>query len=200
MLSLARAAPAEASDAASFLDSTYAPLANGAWAWNSAYGFTNVDEPTMADFVSGQVYAMRAFDASRGTADRFGFAWAPRMADGSAWTSDFTTQRGQILDRLAASIAGSSDTPAGACTGTCTASIAGAAFTDTWKTFATWSPPALGYASAPVSTTAGVASAPLTVQLQQVGIAQTASADTPVTQSSSSPGGQIAATADGPWS
>jgi hypothetical protein len=143
---------------------------------------------------------MRAFDASRGAADRFGFAWAPRMADGSAWTSDFTTQSGQILDRVAAAIHDSADTPEAACASTCTASLAGAAFTDTWKTFTTWSPPALGFASAPLSTAAGDASAPLTVQLQQVGIAQAAAGDTPVTLASSSATGQFAATADGPWS
>src|SRR5213075_690086 len=66
-LSLADVAPSEASAAATFLHDTYAPLANAAWIYNSGYGFTNVDEPTMADFVSAQTYAMRSFDATRGS-------------------------------------------------------------------------------------------------------------------------------------
>ena len=57
-LALADAAPAEAA-AAAFLHQTYAPLANAAWIWSSAYGYTNVDEPTMADFVSGHSLGLR---------------------------------------------------------------------------------------------------------------------------------------------
>jgi hypothetical protein len=199
-LTLADAAPAEASTASSFLHQTYAPLANAAWIWSSGYGFTNVDEPTMADYVSAQTYAMRAFDATRGGTDHFGFAWAPKMVDNSAWTSEFTTQSGQILDRLAAAIHDSSTSPDAACAGTCSATISGAAFTDTWQTFRTWSPPALGFSSAPAAVAAGAASAPLTVQLQQVGIAQNAASDTTVTLSTSSATGGFATSADGPWS
>jgi hypothetical protein len=198
-VSLADAAPAEASAAADFLHQTYAPLANAAWIYNSGYGFTNVDEPTMADYISAQTYAMRSFDATRGGADHFGFAWAPRMVDNSAWTSDFTTQTGQLLDRLAAAIHDSDTAPDAACANTCIASIAGAGFTDAWKTFATWSPPALGFTSAPVAVGAGTASSPLTVQLQQVGIAQTAGTDTTVSLSSSSANGVFSSSASGPW-
>jgi hypothetical protein len=198
-LTLANAAPAEASAASAFLQQTYAPLASAAWIWNSGYGFTNVDEPTMADYVSAQTYALRSFDSTRGDTDHFGFAWAPKMVDNSAWTSDFTTQSGQILDRLAAAIHDSSTSPAAACVSTCTAALDGAAFVDTWQTFRTWSPPALGFSSAPASVTAGVASTPLTVQLQQVGIAQTASADTAVTLATSSAAGAFSLSPDGPW-
>src|SRR3954449_289846 len=190
-LSLADAAPAEASAASSFLHATYAPLASAAWIYNSGYGFTNVDEPTMADFVSAQTYAMRSFDAGRGATDRFGFAWAPKMVDNSAWTSDFVAQSGQILDRLAAAIHDSGATPDAACAATCTAALAGAAFTETWKTFATWSPPALAFTTAPTSMSAAGSTAPITVQLQQVGIVQNATADTTVTLSSSSSTGRF---------
>src|SRR4051794_9830011 len=198
-LSLADAAPAEASAASSFLHATYAPLASAAWIYNSGYGFTNVDEPTMADFVSAQTYAMRSFDAGRGATDRFGYAWAPKMVDNSAWTPDFTAQSGQVIDRLAAAIHDSGASPDAACAATCTAAFAGAAFTDTWKTFATWSPPALAFTTAPTSMSAAGSTAPITVQLQQVGIVQNATADTTVTLSSSSSTGRFALTSSGPW-
>ena len=198
-LSLADAAPAEASAAASFLHSTYAPLANAAWIYNSGYGFTNVDEPTMADFVSAQTYALRSFDASRGATDHFGFAWAPKMVDNSAWTPDFTAQSGLVIDRLAAAIRDSGTSPEAACTSTCSASIAGAAFTETWKAFRTWSPPAVAFTTAPTSMSAAGSTAPITVQLQQVGIAQTTSTDTGITLSSSSTTGRFAPTSNGPW-
>src|SRR4051812_556311 len=198
-LSLADAAPAEASAASSFLHATYAPLASAAWIYNSGYGFTNVDEPTMADYVSAQTYAMRSFDAGRGSSDRFGFAWAPKMVDNSAWTPDFTAQSGLVIDRLAAAIHDSGTTPDAACANTCFASLAGAAFTDTWQTFRTWSPPALGFTSAAVSVPVGAASTQLAVQLQQVGIAQNAAADTAISLVSSSAKGVFSTSASGPW-
>src|SRR4051794_19026566 len=198
-LSLADVAPPEAAAASTFLHAAYTPLANAAWIYNSGYGFTNVDEPTMADFVSAQTYAMRSFDAGRGATDRFGYAWAPKMVDNSAWTPDFTAQSGQVIDRLAAAIHDSGVSPDAACTSTCVASLAGAAFTDTWKTFSTWSPPALGFTTASVSVAAGAPSTPLTVQLQQVGIAQNAAADTTVALASSSASGVFSASVSGPW-
>jgi hypothetical protein len=198
-LSLAGVAPPEAAAASTFLNAAYTPLANAAWIYNSGYGFTNVDEPTMADFVSAQTYAMRSFDAGRGSTDRFGFAWAPKMVDNSAWTSDFTAQSGQVIDRLAAAIHDSGASPDAACTNACSASLADAAFTDTWKTFGTWSPPALGFTTASVTVAAAVPSTQLAVRLQQVGIAQNATVDTVVTLASSSANGVFSTSASGPW-
>ena len=59
----------------------------------------------MEDFVTAQTYALRSLDAGRGLPeDHFGFAWAPKMLDASAWTPEFASQTGELLDRLAASI------------------------------------------------------------------------------------------------
>jgi hypothetical protein len=198
-LSLAEAAPPEAATAAQYLKQSYSPLANAAWAYDSGFGFTNVDADTMKDYVGAQVYALRSFDASRGATDRFGFAWAPKMPDGSPWTPSFTTQTGELLDRLAAAIRTSDASPSTACSPTgCAASLGGAGFTEAWKTFASWSYPTLAFASAPASSAAGAAAA-LTVQLQQAGIVQNAATPVTVALASSSPTAQFAPTADGPW-
>src|SRR5206468_3085451 len=165
------------------------------------FGFTNIPVDQMEDYVSAQTYALRNYGLAQGQAqDHFGFAWAPKMADNSAWTSDYTTQSGQLLDRLAAAIHDSAAAPDAACGSTwCTAAVAGAAFVETWKTFATWSYDALGFASAPATLTAGTPSGPLSVQVQQAGIAQTAASPVTVTLASSSAAGAFAPTADGPW-
>jgi hypothetical protein len=198
-LALADAAPAEVATAADYLRQSYSPLANAAWAYDSGFGFTNVDAETMKDYVSAQVYALRSFDAARGSADRFGFAWAPRMPDGSAWTSSFTTQTGELLDRLAAAIHESDSSPAAACgPSACAAALSGAAFTDAWKTFASWSPPTLVFASSSVAVAAGSAGQ-LTVQLQQADLPQTAATPVSVSFAASSPTAQFAPAADGPW-
>ena len=203
-LTLANAAPAEAGAAAasSFLRAAHSPLANAAWQYESAFGWTAVPYNQMQDYVSAQTYALRSFDRANGRAgDRFGFAWAPKMLDGSAWTTDFNTQSALVLDRLAAAIRDSSTTPEGACgTAWCTASIDGARFVQTWKTFATWSPPALALPTNPSPLTAGVASGALTVRLQQVGLAQPAQSPVTVRLATTSPGGGFATAPDGPWS
>jgi hypothetical protein len=142
-LALADAAPPEAATASDFIRSTYSPLANAAWIWESGFGYTNVPLTQMEDFVTAQTYALRSLDAAHGVAiDHFGFAWAPKMLDGSAWTSDFASQTGELLDRLAASIHDSDQSPGAACgTAWCTSTVDGAAFVETWKTFTTWSSP-----------------------------------------------------------
>jgi hypothetical protein len=143
---------------------------------------------------------MRSFDASRGLAqDRFGFAWAPKTADNSAWTTDYVNQSATLLDRLAAAIRASAATPDAACTGWCTAAVSGASFVETWKTFQTWSYPALGFSSAPATAPSGAASAPITVQLQQAGVAQTSATPVTVALASSSPTATFAPSPDGPW-
>jgi hypothetical protein len=200
-LTLANVAPPEAATARTFLQQTYNPLANAAWIWQSGFGFTDTPLLQMQDFVSAQTYALRTYDVAQGLPqDRFGFAWAPRMADNSAWTPDFNAQSAQLIDRLAAAIHDSDQAPGGACgTAWCNANVDGAAFVETWKTFTAWSQPALGFTTPPATTTAGAASTPLTVQLQTAGVAENAAAPLTVALSSSSATGSFAPSADGPW-
>jgi hypothetical protein len=177
-LALANAGPAEAGTARAFLQSAYSPLATAAWAWTSGYGYTSVPVEQMQDFVAAQVAALR------GGGDHFGFAWAPSNTLGLA-AADYTAQTGAILDRLGAALA-----TADACAASCTTEVAGAAFNEGWNTFSTWTQPSLTFTTAPATTTAGAASAPLTVQ---------GPAGATVTLASSSPTGAFATTASGPW-
>jgi hypothetical protein len=193
---LAEAAPPTAAAARAFLEQADSPLANAAWMWDSGFGYTDVPLDQMEDYVSAEVAALR----SGPDAGHFGFAWAPHMADGSSWTAQFTADTGTLLDRLAAAIHDSASAPAGACgTSWCTAALAGAAFTDAWQAFASWSPTTLAFSAPPASVTAGAPSGPLTVQLVTDGVAQPALAPTTVTLTSSSPGGRFAPSAAGPW-
>jgi hypothetical protein len=197
---LAAAAPPEAAAAHDFITRTFSPLANAAWIWDSGFGYTNVPLAQMEDYVTAQTYALRSFDAAHGVAtDHFGFAWAPKMLDNSAWTSDFTSQTGVLLDRLAASIHESDLSPDETCgTAWCTSTVDGAAFVDTWKQFTAWSYPTVGFAT-PAATIAAGSSAPITVQLQTNGVAQTTDTPLTVTLFSSSATGTFSASADGPW-
>ena len=87
----------------------------------------------MQDYVSAQVYAARS--AGNG---RFGFAWQPKNLAGMS-SSEFTAESGAILDRLAAAVADSSESPAGACgVDWCNHDLAGASFTTVWRSFTTW--------------------------------------------------------------
>jgi hypothetical protein len=200
-LTFADAAPVEAQTAKSFLRNAYNPLANAAWAWDSAFGFTNVPVEQMQDYVTAQTYALRGFGMSKGLpADRFGFAWAPRMPDGSPWTADYATQSGQLLDRLAAAIHDSDQTPEAACGASwCTTSIAGASFVETWKTFASWAQSTLVFATPTASIVAGTPSPPLTVQLQAAGTAQNTGVPLTATLTTSSAAGTFSVSPDGPW-
>lgn len=200
---LAGIAPASASAAAAFIRSAYSPLANAAWKWDTAYGWTSVPVAQMEDYVSAQTYALRSYGASSGLAqDHFGFAWSPKNLDGMPM-ADYDSQTNALLDRLAAAIhdsgVPSADPGSGACAPSwCSTVVTGAAFTGAWRTFATWSPPALGFASAPVSLAAGTAGT-LTVQLQTAGIAQTDPSPVTVALASSSPHGLFAPGTGGPW-
>src|SRR5439155_18451824 len=111
-LSLANAGPETVAAARSFLQASYAPLANAAWSWAAAYGWTAVPFAQMQDYVSGQVYALRSTGAP---VDRFGFAWSPSNTTAALPSADFTAQTSAILDRLAASIGDSGSAPAAAC-------------------------------------------------------------------------------------
>ena len=53
--------------------------------------------------------------------------------------SEFTAETDAILDRLAAAVADSSESPAGACgVDWCNRDLAGASFTTVWRSFSTW--------------------------------------------------------------
>jgi hypothetical protein len=171
-LALAGAGPATVATARSFLDSTYVPIGNAAWAWPSAYGWTAAPLANMNDFVSGQVYASRSIGAPFGV-DRFGFAWSPNNTLALSG-ADFTAQTGALLDRLAAAIRDSGTSPVAACAPAwCTTSLDGAAFTTAWQGFSTWSPTTAVFTSPPATFAAGSSTA-ITVQLQAAGIARNA--------------------------
>jgi hypothetical protein len=189
-IALARVAPPSAAAAAAFLSSAYNPLANAAWAYDAAFGWTNVPYDLMQSYVSSQVNALRSFGASR-----FGFAWAPKNLNALA-TADFTAQTDAILDRLAAAIAG-----ADACAPSwCGGDLAGAAFTTRWQTFGAWKPSLLAFATPAQTVAAGAASSALTVeQRTNTGIAYTAGLPVSVELESSSAGGSFSTSAAGPW-
>ena len=206
-LLLAQAGPAEIASARAFLRAAYNPLANAAWQWDSAFGWTLISAEQMKDYVSAQVYALR--HAAAGAAvERWGFAWAPR--NGTAMTADaFAAQSGEILDRLAAAIRDSADGPgddpgARACGPQgqnvwCAASIDGAWFNDGWNGFRAWGPSALVFTTPPQTVPAAMPTQPLAVQLQTLGVPQDAPAPLAVTLASSSAAGAFSTSPAGPW-
>jgi hypothetical protein len=208
-LTLVNAGPDEVAPAKSFLRSAYNPLANAAWQWDSAYGWTAVPYAQMQDFVSAQTYALRSAQPLSGSpVDRFGFAWAPKVPAGMT-SAQFATQSGYVLDRLAAAIRDSgnvadpADPGIGACAPAgsnawCSSALEGAWLNGAWNTFTTWALPAIGFTGSPPAVTAGVPQ-PLTVQLQVDGVARNAQASVPVTVSTSSPAGSFALDPAGPW-
>jgi len=146
---LAGVGPDTSATARSFLQEAYSPLANAAWKWTSGFGYTSISVSQMENYVSAQTYALRYFSGTNGQSqDHWGFAWAPNNSTGISST-DFTTQTGAILDRLAAAIHDSdqpldpSDPGIGACGPLgqnlwCGGEITGAWFNDAWKTFRVW--------------------------------------------------------------
>jgi hypothetical protein len=202
-LTLARAGAETTAAARTFLEPAYSPLANAAWQWESAFGWTAVGADLMQHYVSAQIYALRHADAAAGRLrDHWGLAWAPRNGAALA-PGDFTAQTGAILDRLGAAIrdSASGEPGVGACgSGWCAGELAGAWFNSAWSTFATWTSQALAFATPPQTLVAGVPSAPMSVQLQSGGAAETAGAPLELTLSSTSPTGTFAAGARGPWS
>jgi hypothetical protein len=202
---LANAGPGSVAAGRSFLQQTYVPFGSAAWAWPSAYGWTAAPVEAMEDFVSGQVYAARAFAAATGAGvDRLGFAWAPRNTQGLS-TLDFNAQTDAILSRLAAAIhdsdAPSSDPGGLACAPSwCTTTLDGAAFATGWQSFATWLPTVPAFISAPSTTAVGTTAGPLTVQLQTSGHPDAAVTPRSLTLSSTSGTGTFSTAAGGPWS
>ena len=192
-LALAAAGPATADAARSFLDSTYVAFGNAAWAWPSAYGWTQAPLENMDDFVSGQVYAARSLGAPSGV-DRFGFAWSPSNTLGLS-DADFTSQTGSLLDRLAAAIHDSGTSPASACAPTwCATGLSGAAFSTAWQWFSTWSPTTAVFTTAPATFVAGL-STQVTVQLQAAGVPQTTASPRTVTFGTSAASGSFSPSA-----
>jgi Domain of unknown function DUF11/Fibronectin type III domain len=203
-LQLASLAPSGTADGAkSFLEASYGALANAAWAWSSAYGYTAAPYDEMEDYVSAQVDAMRSFEASLGwSGDRIGFAWSPSNSLGLS-TTDFNSEKAAILARLAVAIEDSADPTApgaGACQSPwCTADVGGSAFTNAWSAFSTWTPTAAAFTSAPQSASAGGATGAITVELQVGGVATPLPVDSQVAISSSSAGGSFSTGSGGPW-
>jgi hypothetical protein len=177
-LNLANAGPADVAPARAFLQASYSPLANAAWAWTASYGYTSVPVDQMQDFVTAQVAALRA------GGDHFGFAWVPSNSLGLA-AADYTAQTAAILDRLSAALRDPDP-----CAASCTTEVAGAAFNEGWKSFSAWTQPSLTFATAPATLTAGTASGGLTVQ---------GPAGATVTLASSAPTGTFSGSATGPW-
>src|SRR4029453_8599593 len=102
-----------------------------------------------------------------------GFAWHPQNSSGLA-TADFNAQTAAILDRLSSAIRDSGETVdparpgAGACgpaRQNCAGDLAGATFTEAWKSFRTWTGPALSFTTAPQTIPAGAPSGPMTLAL-----------------------------------
>jgi hypothetical protein len=206
---LASAGGAASGTANAFFASASSPLANAAWQWDSAFGWTLAPSDVMRHFVSAQVYALRNYGVRTGRPDdQWGFAWAPRNA--SAFVpSDFTFQTGEVLDRLAAAIRDSAtDTPtdpgARACGPDgrytwCAGDLEGAALTGNWRAFKEWSPTTLGFPSAPKTVGAGAVSQPIALQVQVAGVAARPLAPVVATVASSSPTGLLATSAAGPF-
>jgi hypothetical protein len=211
-LVLADAGPPEIETARSYLRTAYSPLANAAWERDTGYGWTMVPSAQMAAYVSAQVHALRYFSATTGQArDHWGFAWAPRNAAGIP-AADFAAQTGLVLDRLAAAVRDSGQTPDPADPGSaacgpagqnvnCVADLEGAALTEVWKSFRGWTQPVLAFATPPQTIAAGTPSAAMTLTLgTSSGLATTAPSPLVVTLSSSSPQGTFSVSPAGPWS
>ena len=204
---LALAGGAASGTANAFYANAGSALANAAWQWGSAFGWTLVPVDLMQQFVSAEVYALRNHGARSGRpGDRFGFAWAPRNAE-TLLANDFTRQTGAVLDRLAAAIRDSavttSDPGVGACgvngESWCAGDLEGATLTGNWRAFRAWSPTTLAFLSAPQAVGAGVVSAPITFQVQVAGVAARPTASVAATVTSSSPTGAFATNATGPF-
>jgi hypothetical protein len=198
--------------ARAFLSSAFSPLANAAWERDVGYGWTMVPADQMARYVSAQVHALRYFSATTGQPqDHWGLAWAPRNASGVAGP-DFAAQSGLVLDRLAAAIRDSAQTPDPADPGSaacgppgqnvwCNGDLAGARLNEAWKSFRGWTQSVLGFGTAAQTIPAGTASAPITLALvTSSGIPVTSPTPLTVTLSSSSPQGSFSASPAGPWS
>jgi hypothetical protein len=210
-LLLAGAGPPTIETARSFLRSTYSPLANAAWERDCCYGWTMVAAEQMAAYVSAQVYALRYSSATTGQPqDHWGFAWAPRNGTGMS-PADFAARTNVILERLAAAIRASGETPDPADPGSaacgppgqnvfCTGDLPGATLSAQWGSFRTWTQPVLAFSTAPQTVAAGSPTGALGLSVvTSTGLAITTPTPLAVTLSSSSPSGGFSASPAGPW-
>jgi hypothetical protein len=207
---LAATGPDTAATARDHLGASYSPLANAAWGWDSAFGWTMVALDQMQDFVSAQTYALRYDAAARGVVeDRLGFAWAPRNAFGLS-SSEFAAQTAALLDRLAVAVHDSGlplvadDPGVGACglpaqNAWCVRELPGASVSDGWAPFNVWAAPTVTFTTAPQTLVAGAVSAPMSVQLRIGGAATTAKDPVSVSLSSNSAAGAFSTAPEGPW-
>jgi hypothetical protein len=211
-LVLAGVGPPEIETSRSYLRTAFSPLANAAWERDTGYGWTMVSAEQMAGYVSAQVQALRFFGATSGQSrDHWGFAWAPRNASGIP-AADFAGRTGLVLDRLAAAVRDSGQTPDPADPGSaacgppgqnlwCVGDLEGAGLTETWKSFRGWTQPVLAFATAAQTTSAGVPTAAMSLALgTSSGLPLTTPAPLAVTLSSSSPRGGFSTSPGGPWS
>jgi hypothetical protein len=210
-LVLASAGPETVEPARAFLRESFSPLANAAWSYDSAYGWTVVAMEQMAAYVSAQVYALRHFSATTGQPrDHWGFAWAPRNMTGMSAT-DFANQTSALLDRLGAAIRDSGESadpadPGSAACGPpgqnvwCVGDVPDARPNEGWKSFRAWTQMVLSVGVPAEAITAGAPSGPITLSLV-TGSGVPAPRRTPltVTLRSSSEQGRFAASASGPW-
>ena len=179
-LRLAGTGPDSGAAARAYLQAAYSPLANAAWGWDSAFGWTMVALDQMQDFVSAQTYALRYDGSSRGDrgplGPRLGAAQRVRPGIGGVRHPDRP-----LLDRLAAAVRDSAlpvvagDPGAGACglpaqNAWCARELAGATVSDRWAPFNVWAQPALAFVTPPQTITAGGVTAPITVQLRVGGL------------------------------
>ena len=194
---LASVAPAAGDAARTFLAAADSPLANAAWRYDTAFGWTDVPLDLMQDYVSAQVDALR----SAGTG-RFGFPWSPKNLNNGLSSQDYIAQTDALLVRLAAAIADSGEAPDAACgTAWCIRDLAGAAANPTWRTFTAWKPSVLAFTTPAQTLSPGAPSSALTVELRtSAGGAYTAGLPVAVTVSSSSPSAELSTSPAGPWS
>jgi hypothetical protein len=211
-LVLAGAGPPEIETARSYLRTAFSPLANAAWERETAYGWTMVPAEQMAGYVSAQVHALRFFSATSGQPqDHWGFAWAPRNAAGISAT-DFAARTGLVLDRLAAAVRDSAETPDPADPGSaacgppgqnvwCVGDVEGGRLTEAWKSFRSWTQSVLAFSTPAQTIPAGSPSAAMSLALvTSSGLPVTTPTPLAVTLSSSSPQGTFATSPAGPWS
>ncbi len=211
-LVLAGVGPPQIETARSYLRSAHSPLANAAWQRDTGYGWTMVSPELMGAYVSAQVHALRYFSATTGQSqDHWGFAWAPRNASGTP-AADFAAQTGLVLDRLAAAVRDSGQTPDPADPGSaacgppgqslfCAGDLAGAGLSESWKSFRSWTQPVLAFATPAQTISSGTPSAAMSVTLgTSSGLPLTTPSPLAVTVSSSSPQGTFSTSSAGPWS
>ena len=127
------------------MERTYVPLANAAWPWPNAFGYTDVTAELMESYVSEQVFATRHYAGAHpngAPAGRMGFAWAPRVVPPAKTIDAVATQL--ILDRIARALGESyaqgGSSQAGACGDArdhdwCEGELDGSRFVDGWSAF-----------------------------------------------------------------